>query len=316
MTLHRPGPSRYQSLQASGRALARTAPLVRFGLFAVGVSLFLDQVRPLASDAQFTWGERRVMGVVAIITLGGFGLAGWVLGRLVRAAADLIEVFVDGTEAAVRTCYLIEAKLVPGLVVASAALERLAEGDAGDRPGRAVGAVRRAIHDGRWGRAEQLLQALGPDVPEAGSLGDELSRARQVEKDDLLARLDAGRAADDPERVIHCRDALTRHLRGDPLKELDRRVVRWLAALIDRRAGSGDVTPELAELARRVADSFGDTPEGAAIEAGLPALKRRAGLCPGCSRPYRGPDVSCPDCRRTESPPMTRSGGVSPGREP
>jgi hypothetical protein len=62
MSLDRPGPSRYQSLQASGRALARAAPLVRMGLFAVGVGLFLDQVRPLVSDAQFTWGKRRVMG--------------------------------------------------------------------------------------------------------------------------------------------------------------------------------------------------------------------------------------------------------------
>ena len=41
----------------------------------------------MVSDAQFTWGQRRVMGVVAVITLGGFGLAGWVAGRLIGYCA-------------------------------------------------------------------------------------------------------------------------------------------------------------------------------------------------------------------------------------
>src|SRR5260370_32992704 len=78
------GGSRYQSLRHSQRVLERMAPLVRFGLFAVGVSVFLDQVRGLVSDAQFTWGERRVMGIVALGTSGGFGLAGWSRGRVLK----------------------------------------------------------------------------------------------------------------------------------------------------------------------------------------------------------------------------------------
>ena len=77
-----PETSRYRSLHASRRALARAAPLVRFGIFSVGLGLFLDQIRPLVSDGQFTWGERRVMGAVGVITLGGFGLASWVAGSI------------------------------------------------------------------------------------------------------------------------------------------------------------------------------------------------------------------------------------------
>src|SRR3954452_20448967 len=107
MSRDRPGTSRYRSLQASRRALARSAPFVRFGLFAVGLSVFLDQIRPLVSDAQFTWGERRVAGIVALVTLGGFGLAGWIAGKLLHAAAELIEVFIDGAEAAVQSNYTI-----------------------------------------------------------------------------------------------------------------------------------------------------------------------------------------------------------------
>src|SRR5260370_36715017 len=81
------GGSRYQSLRHSQRVLERMAPLVRFGLFAVGVSVFLDQVSGLFSDAQFTWGERRGVGSRGPITLRGFGLAGAGPGGLVQASA-------------------------------------------------------------------------------------------------------------------------------------------------------------------------------------------------------------------------------------
>ena len=79
----RPGPDvpRYDSLRASGRSLARVGPWVRFALFSVGSSMFLDEARSLVSDAQFTWGERRIMGIVGLSYLGGFGLAAWVVGR-------------------------------------------------------------------------------------------------------------------------------------------------------------------------------------------------------------------------------------------
>src|SRR3954465_7199895 len=118
------GGSRYHSLRHSQRVLERMAPLVRFGLFAIGMSVCLDQVRGLVSDAQFTWGERRVMGIVALVTLGGFGLAGWVVGRLIKASADLIEVVIAGAESAGRTAELIELHIVPVLGRIAAALER------------------------------------------------------------------------------------------------------------------------------------------------------------------------------------------------
>src|SRR3954465_12677423 len=116
--------SRYQSLRRSQRVLERMAPLVRFGLFAIGASVFLDRVRGLFSDAQFTWGERRVMGIVALATLGGFGLAGWVAGRLIRASAELIEVLIADVEAAAPRADLIELHVVPTLGRIALALER------------------------------------------------------------------------------------------------------------------------------------------------------------------------------------------------
>jgi hypothetical protein len=254
-----PGGARYESLRHSQKVLERMAPLVRMGLFAVGVSVFLDQVSGLVSDAQFTWGERRVMGIVALITFGGFGLAGWVAGRLIKTSADLIEVFIAGAESAGRTADLIELHLIPTLGRLAAALER-------DRPGPG-----------------ERSAASSPARPAAA---------------DLHARLDAARRADDPAGVIDCRDALTEHLRGEALHDLDGELVRWLVGRVQARSRSRTAAGalEAATLAARVAESFGDTPEAASLRAALPGLRRAAGLCPRCGRSRSPQGEPCPRC--------------------
>ena len=263
-------PSRYPSLHASRRALARAAPLVRFGIMSAGLGLFLDQVRPLISDAQFTWGERRVIGAVAVVTLGGAFLTAWVVGSLLRAAADMIEVLTDGAEAAIRTNHVVETRLVPALTRAAVAMEALAD-------------------------------SKSPAVEN-----------RLTELDDLRAKLDSALAAEDADAVIACRDALTQHLSGQPLKDLDQRVVRWLADRVQKHVRDGTVTVDVIALAARAADSFGDTTEGVALLTALPKLRRRAGLCPRCESPYRGRDAVCPDCLAEAAEPQASR--PAPGR--
>ena len=247
--------------------------MVRFAIMSVGLGMFLDQVRPLVSDAQFTWGERRVIGTVAIVTLGSAALAAWVVGSILRAVADLMEVLADGAEAAIRSSHLVETELVPALTRAAIAMENLA--------------------------------ATKPSIPKVAP-----TRPREV--DVLRDRLDAAIAAEDPERVIACRDELTQHLSGQALSDLDHRVVRWVADLVKKHVHEGTVTPDVVSLAARAADSFGDTTEGAALLTALPKLRRRAGLCPRCESPYRGPDAVCPDClAEADQPPH---GSPLPGR--
>jgi hypothetical protein len=277
------------------------APLVRLGLFGLGVSLFLDQVRPLVSDAQFTWGERRVMGIVALITLGGFGVASWVVGRLLRAAAELIDLFIDAAESSWRTADLIELQMVPTLARIATALERRGSSTAavGESPGARAQAIRQALADERFDLAERLLDDLANDFPGAAELAElkaELNAARGAAVDALRRRLDEARRAEDADAIIDARDALTQHLRGDRLGDLDRQVVRWLMNLIQRRVRAGGSGAEVARLAARVVDSFGDTPEAASLRAALPNLRRSAGLCPRCGRPHRGTGEACPVC--------------------
>ena len=68
----------YTDLRRGRRTLRLLAPLVQLGFVGVGLAIFLDQSRSLLSDTQFTYGERSVMGIVALVALGGWGWpVGW-----------------------------------------------------------------------------------------------------------------------------------------------------------------------------------------------------------------------------------------------
>jgi hypothetical protein len=126
--------NRYEALRRGRRTLKFITPLVQLGFLGLGLAIFLDQSRALLSDAQFTWGERRVMGIIALLALGGCGFAGWVVGRLIGVAAELLDVMADSAEAAWRTCDLIERQIAPTLSRIATALEDLQSSNSPDRP--------------------------------------------------------------------------------------------------------------------------------------------------------------------------------------
>jgi hypothetical protein len=118
--------SRYETLRKGRTALGLIATLVQWSFLALGFGIFLNESRSLLSDAHFTWGERQVMGIIAIVSLGGCGLGGWILGRIIRLAGELIDVLADGAEAALRTSEMIERHVIPSLLRIAAAAERTA----------------------------------------------------------------------------------------------------------------------------------------------------------------------------------------------
>jgi hypothetical protein len=278
---------------------------VAWGVFSLGFSMFLSETRDLVSDVQFTWGERRIMGIVGLSYLGGFGLAAWASGRLISTGAILIDAFADQAEAAARSANLIEQHAIPTLGRIAQALEKLSlpekprEPDPeDDETARSNQIARQAIAAGRWAQAEKLVARFVKDHPgpDAARLFAELEDARNRAVEGLMVRLDKAKAAGDGLLAVEIRDALTEHLRGDRLAKLDRDLVRWLVGEIKRKVRSGSIKPEVATLASRVADSFADTPEGLALKGSIPNLRRSAGLCPRCARPYRGSDDACPRC--------------------
>ena len=294
------------SLLATRRALLLLSSVVKFGLLAVGLGLMLDRTRMLLSDLQLTWGERLVMGIALVSYGGGFAVAAWVADRMLKAAAELIGLMVDQAESAFRTAELLEHQVAPSLARLALTLERNASNQGGparapsdNGRGIAQAGIRQAIDEGRWDRAERLIAGFRRDFPgasEADSLSEEIREGRDAAVDALRARLAASKTANDPDAVIEYRDELTLHLRGDALQQVDRDVVTWLMGLIQRRLRAGTVRADVAALAGKAASSFGDTPEGASLRAALPTLRRSAGLCPRCARPYRGAGDACPDC--------------------
>jgi hypothetical protein len=117
-------PEQYASLRRGRRTLRLLVPLVQLGFLGGGLAIFLDRSRSLLSDTQFTHGERSVMGIVALVALGGSGLAGWVVGRLIGIAAELLDAMADTAESARRTTDLIEGHVVPTLLRIASALEQ------------------------------------------------------------------------------------------------------------------------------------------------------------------------------------------------
>ena len=63
-----------------------------------------------------------------------------------------------------------------------------------------------------------------------------------------------------------------------------------------------------ADLHPATADTGVETFGGAALLADLPDLRRRAGLCPSCGTPHRGPDGVCPACQSGTASPRPRPG--------
>jgi hypothetical protein len=109
---------------------------VQFGIVGVGLAVFLDQSRSLLSDAQFTWGERSVMGVVALVALGSSALGAWVIGLLIGIAAEMFDAMADTAEAARRTTELVEGQVVPALLRIASALEHPSAGRERIEPAR------------------------------------------------------------------------------------------------------------------------------------------------------------------------------------
>ena len=244
--------------------------------------------------------------------------------RPVDDLGRLIEVLAIQAEASRRLVELIESRSLPLLERIAVALEKApsmaSAAGAGRGRGRGLVEFRIAVDEGRWDHAEAIARELAiehPDDPEVSALLDELGRSRQFAVDDLRQRIEAARQANDPEGAIASRDELAAILRGEAILEVDRSLVKWLMALIQRRLRTGTIRPDVVALASRVAESFGGTTEGASLRASLPTLRRCAGLCPKCAEPYAGVGDACPKCvAASPAPTPTEPFEAGPSDEP
>jgi hypothetical protein len=258
--------SRYTSVRGGGRALARLAPVVQLGVASLGLAYFLDQAQGLLSDAQFTWGERRVLGMIALSTIVGFVLAGWVLGRLLKVVAELLDVLADGAEASWRTVDLMEMHVIPSL-----------------------------------GRIAARLETTDASAPPSSPATAPVAARPRSRADELTDELHAAREAGDVGRALDLRDALTEHIRGEALHALDQDLALWVARRVERRVRDQSADWEVAGWVARALDSLGEMPETESLRVALPVIRRRAGLCTVCGRAVAGGQPVCGRCREQDA---------------
>ena len=167
------------------------------------------------------------------------------------------------------------------------------------RPPSPIELIRLAIRDRRWVEAEGLLLrqlGLEPESREAEGLRRDVAEGKDAAIASGRARLEAARSVHDPSQIVEARDELASLLSAPDRAAMDHEVVRGLMTILQKRLRAGKVGVEVAELAATMADTFAETTEGASLRAALPTLRRSAGLCPRCARPYRGIDDACPRC--------------------
>lgn len=214
-----------------------------------------------------------------------------------------------------RLIAVIEQSLVPAIERLTTALETGSSGvPAPPTPGAGsvLDEIRAAIESAGWSHAAALVDAATADFQghhEFESLRQRLAAGRDIEVQQLRARLDASRRLNDWESVLDLHDRLhgllDENLRKD---ELEREVLQWLMSLVQRRMRSGTVREDVVQLALRVSEAFGHTREGASLRAALPVLRRSVGLCARCGQPYNGLDDACPDCLQAAPQVVVPSG--------
>jgi hypothetical protein len=297
----------------TARTLVVLAPFVKYGMLAIGILSFINTITGLSSGASFTEAQRFQIRSNAAANLAFYGLIGWTLSALLRGLADTLVALVDQARAAERTSTVVEVRLASALERVAAALERgPADSLAGsvqeddDPRARHLADFHAAVEAAHWQKAAELASSFTarfPDDPEGAHLSPLLDEVKQESARTLLAKIDAAREVHDPERVLDLRDLLMPLLPADALRALDRELAVWCMSVIQKRLRTGTMGVDVAMLAGRVAESLDTTIEGASLRAALPTLRRSAGLCARCAKPYTGIEDACPECLTANGEP-------------
>jgi hypothetical protein len=282
------------TMRKAARDLSSAAPLIQGGFLAVGAVSGLAVLSVLGP----------AFALVSLALLLPFGLIGWLIAQLARAGANAFEAWAERVE----TAGSAERRVVSAIGRVAEALERSAT-----TPPTGVmvqsdplAEIGKAMQEAKWEHAGTLIREFGeahPDAPDGPRLARELESARAAEARGLRARIDAAREVGDPDRVLELHDALRPLLVEQDLRTLDQELTRWLMALIQKRLRAGTIRVDVVELAAKVAERFDHTSEGASLRAALPTLRRSAGLCARCGKPYTGIADACPACLTTQSFP-------------
>ena len=273
-----------RDLGADLALLDRVAILMTMGLpllgLLVGAQRFLELAgRPNSRPGAWLEAGLSMSGVFLAHVLAGLGIGG-----LFRGLAAWI--------------FLHTTRPVPVEQSESRPVSEISRADDHLRE-EALARIRLFIQEGNWDQARALFDAFSPadrQHPRVHAVGLELQSASESARTTQLAKLEAARQVNDPDRVLELHQFLVPLLENEAKAKLETDLAAWFLRLIHKRLRTGKIQTDVAVLAGRVAEVFGHTVEGASLRASLGTLRRSAGLCPRCAQPYTGLGDACPVC--------------------
>lgn len=251
----------YQNLRNTRVVLRMLAPIVGVSLLSLGLWMFAERAMKLLTTG-FARGERVELGIWALIYLGGYGLAGVVAHRAVRAAADVIDLWVDLTVSSQKTAAILEEQLVP-------AIDRLAQSL----------------------KSQPAAKLASPPKP---------ADLSNLSTTDLLDQLRTARRMGDPEEVLDLRESLMPRLPDGKRQQMDLELAGWFTKYFQKALRAGQAQVVVGPLARAV-EALAEVVEMQHLAESLPLVRRSVGLCESCGKPYRGRDPQCPACKTEEN---------------
>jgi len=240
--------------------------------------------------------------LAAVAALGaevvGFGVGGLAVAALVRALGAWAG-SISRTDCGVSLPAEVLLRAISSPMPAQAVRSPLVA------DGARLAEVRRLMREAAWDEAQEAVQAFraeSPDDPRGAEASDALEAAKRTALERLEAELKAARSVNDPEQAMEIHARIQPLIHEGARGELDSDLSRWFLMTVHRRLRAGRIQTDVVALADRVADRFGHTKEGASLRAALPTLRRSAGLCPRCGKPFTGAADACPECLGGSSP--------------
>jgi hypothetical protein len=153
-----------------------------------------------------------------------------------------------------------------------------------------------------WVLENDLIPATNRLTQAVKSLSKNKARAQPADlgalaTSELIEQLTLAKRSADPDEALDVRAALVGRLSAEHAQTLDRQLAQWLSNHFLRALRAGKA-PIVAGAWGRAVQELPDIPEMKHLRESLPTVRRSAGLCISCGRPYRGTSGRCPTCQQ------------------
>ena len=279
---------RYKRLERSQKQLVWLAYIGLGALSLAGVHAFYRAAMRLATSGP-TRSQAADIAIEGLVGLALYLVGGWVVYRMLRVLSDMLDALVDTQRQARATSEIVDKQMVPTvnqlmrmLVLPDAERQRLYVDKEQATQRRAIDEayqkVQAAISRKWWVQARRLADRFieqFPDTDEARALPEQLSAARDADREQSIRRLVDAIADGREDDMTTLRDALTAFGTGQPMADALAEVGKRLMKRVAERYRASDFAAA-GVLARRIVKELPNTAASQAAEDVLRRIEARS----------------------------------------